>query len=169
MSKTTLFNRVSTGTLTPNEVSLGLVKGLIYCSPITYHNHKMIGGPPGLFYHYQKGREVFNRDSISIPQKEFPFKPSTPYLSQYANVPLSSLGKYARDLRRSTKARLRRLEEERVEKPKSIIKEYITLQELYQKGKLKPQYRPRLDQLHELFSGVSWAQSLISHYREAEL
>ena len=168
MSKT-LFNRVSKGVLTPNEVSLGLVKGLIYCSPITYHQGKTIGGPAGLFYHYQRGREVFDRDSTSIPQKEFPYRLSTPYLSQFDNIPLSSLGKYARDLRRNVRTRLKRLEEEKAIKPKNIIKEYITLQELYQKGKLKPQYRPRLDQLHELFSGVSWAQSLISHYKEAEI
>ena len=168
MSKT-LFSRVSQGTLTHQEVSLGLVKGLIYCCPIAYHNHKMIGGPPGLFYHYQKGREVFNRDSISIPEKEFPYRLSTPYLSQFENVPLSSLGKYARDLRRNVRTRLRRLEEERVEKPKSIIKEYILLQELYSQGKLKPQYRSRLEQLHELFQGVSWTQSLISHYKEVEI
>ena len=169
MSKT-LFNRVSTGTLTHQEVKLGLVKGLIYCCPIAYHNHKMIGGPPGLFYHYQKGREVFNRESSSTPQKEFPYRLSTPYLSQFNNTPLSSLSRYARDLRRSTKARLRRLqEEEKTLKPKSIIKEYITLQELYSQGKLKPQYRKRLDQLHELFQGISWAQSLISHYKEAEI
>ena len=166
-----LFCRVTEAQepLSAPEIRLSYIRSLIYCTPVAYHNGSLIKGVSGLWYHYQRGIEHLGSSSDE-PKEEPPLYSSEPDRDKLRRLPLPVLHRIVLDNMRSTRQRLKRLKEAEAQakaQPKSIIKEYILLQRLYSEGRLKPQFRERLDYLHELFQCVTWIERFEPHL-EAE-